>query len=102
MSYVQQYKIGDRKKVENYRDISLQNIGYEILSLVTISRLQTFRGNNRRLSQIGFRIGRSTYLFAKTGITLTFINLWDRGGFKVRAKQFQIVCKFFVPGSEQF
>lgn len=36
------YKKGNRKKVENYRGISLLNIGYKILALVILNRLQEY------------------------------------------------------------
>lgn len=54
------YKKGDRKKVENYRGISLLNTGYKILALVILNRLQEYSEGIIGDYQSGFRMGRST------------------------------------------
>jgi len=54
------FKKGDRKKVENYRGISLLNTKYKILALVILNRLQKYSEGIIGDYQSEFRMGRST------------------------------------------
>jgi len=54
------YKKGDRKKVVNYRGISLLTTGYKILSLVILSRLQEYSEGIIGDYRSGFKMGRLT------------------------------------------
>ncbi|CAD6234564.1 GSCOCG00001987001-RA-CDS [Cotesia congregata] len=56
------HKAGDIKSAENYRGISLLDIGYKILTTIMAERLMcwTDRENKIKESQAGFRKGRGT------------------------------------------
>ena len=53
------FKKGDEADCANYRSISLINVGYKILAMILLSRMQKERSDSRICqSQFGFRKGR--------------------------------------------
>lgn len=54
------FKKGDRRKVKNYRGITLLNTGYKVLSLIILKRLERYAEETIGEYQSGFRKGRST------------------------------------------
>ena len=54
------YKKGDRTLCDNYRGISILNIGYKIFSSILCERLKPFLANIIGNYQCGFRPGKST------------------------------------------
>lgn len=56
------YKDADRDRAENYRGVSLLNVGYKVLTKMMTTRLSRWIEKNGKLkeSQAGFRKGRGT------------------------------------------
>ena len=54
------FKKGDRTLCDNYRGISILNIGYKIFSIILCERLKPFLANIIGNYQCGFRPGKST------------------------------------------
>jgi len=54
------YKKGDPKKVENYRDISLLNIAYKVLSIAILHRFEKYLSKIIGEYQCGFMKDKST------------------------------------------
>ncbi|VVC27148.1 Endonuclease/exonuclease/phosphatase,Reverse transcriptase domain [Cinara cedri] len=104
------FKKGNRKKVENYRGITLLNTGYKVLSLIILKRLQIYTDEIVGNYQSGFRKNKSTtdhifvirqimeksYEFAKD-LHMVFVDYKQAYDSIIREKLWKVLKDFGLP-----